>query len=453
MPEEIRKVDENILLSSPKFAKQREYWLNTLTTGMEVTEILGDGNGSPLGPREGTGKIGICFPEELCRKLMKFSKNSDLSLYIALLTAVKLLIYRYTGSRDISVVSPLYKPNISRDTINRQLLIRVPFSGDLSFIELLLKTRQSVLEAYENQDYPFYKLMEHLYDGVSPLPAPSLSHVSCSLENIHGPADGNVPGVKFHFSFRREEGRVEANLLYHRDVYGSHYANRLLTYLAGIMESVLQDVKQAGSDISFLSEEEKRRLIFDFNRTDAVFPADKTISRLFEEQVERTPDGIAAVYENIQLTYHSLKTRADRLANQLRAKGAAPGSIVAVMVARSIETAVGILGILKAGSAYLPINPEYPEDRIIFMLQEADASSLVTENQAVKKYLFTRLQNLQAGDRKIHLTAGRPIIKNLDRLPLPNRSLIDYEKYNRYIGQSLVKNNIAMLGTRGCPYN
>ncbi|MDQ1350668.1 MAG: AMP-binding protein [Acidobacteriota bacterium] len=454
--EKILKIDENILLSSPKFAKQREYWVNTLTSDMEVTEIPVDGNVPAPESRGGIGKTGICFPEDLCRRLIKFSKNSDLSLYIFFLTIVKLLIYRYTGSRDISVVSPLYRLNVKRDTVNRYLLIRVPLDRDLPFIDLLLKTRKSLLDAYENQDYPFDNLMENIFGGVSFQPGTTLSQIFCSFENIHSKTSGSGLGTKLHFCFRREADLIEGNLLYDNSLFHKNYIIQLVNHFINLAENALKDIKQVVSNISFLSEVEKKRLLFDFNNGDAItagYLGDKTIPQLFEEQVDKTPDAVVAVYQDQQLTYLGLNGKANQLASELRANGVTSDCIVGLMVDRSIEMIVGILGILKAGGAYLPINPAFPEKRITTMLNEANTPVLVTVNNAVKKFMFTKLQNLQSGDRSVSITAKRPMIKNLDRLPRANRSLVDYEKYNRYIGQSLVKHNIAMLGTRGCPYN
>jgi len=240
---------------------------------------------------------------------------------------------------------------------------------------------------------------------------------------------------------------------YNGNVYEKDFMERVGNHFLQAFNRVLADKEQEIGRIIAPSDEEKRQLLVDFNNTGSDYPEDKTIPQLFKEQVAGTPDAAAVIYYDMNMTYKTLSQEADKLATELRKQGVLRGTIVGLMVNRSHLMIVGILGILQAGGAYIPINPTCPEKRIINILADAGASILVTHSGTVQEYLFTKLQNLQSSRRNVHISEKRTNIKKLDKLPPPDRSLVDYHKYNRYIGQSLVKNNIAMLGTRGCPYN
>ena len=154
---------------------------------------------------------------------------------------------------------------------------------------------------------------------------------------------------------------------------GEHFGN--------ILEEVLSDPDTRLCDIEMLSEEEKQQILCDFNNTKAEYPKGKTIHQLFEEQAAKTPDNIALVFEDKQLTYRELNEKSNQLARLLRKKGVKPDSIVGIMVERSPEMIIGIMGVLKAGGAYLPIDPEYPSDRIRYMLEDSNAKILLVRNK------------------------------------------------------------------------
>ncbi|WP_459735731.1 AMP-binding protein, partial [Peribacillus sp. N1] len=137
------------------------------------------------------------------------------------------------------------------------------------------------------------------------------------------------------------------------------------------------------SELELLLEEEKNQLLKEFNHTDAEYPKDTTIQQIFEEQVEKTPDHIAVVYEENKLTYRELNEKANSLARTLREKGAAPEKVVALMVDRSIEMIVGVLGIIKSGAAYIPIDPDYPKERVSYILENSHADLVITETKFI----------------------------------------------------------------------
>lgn len=241
-----------------------------------------------------------------------------------------------------------------------------------------------------------------------------------------------------------------------------NYYIRLLrdTYFNG-------DLEVASTDIDVLTSEGKIGLLsglqdsetIDGTRGDTAVPLEIPLHRLFEHQVEKTPDKIAVIFNNTSLTYRELNEKANQLAMVLRGRGIQPGTnnVVGVLLEPSIRSIAAVLGILKAGGVYLAMEIGIPPDQVISRLEESRTHFLLTDTEAIKNYSFTDLQGLHRHWRKAGVqprsTTPRPAITDLDRLPIPDRSLVDYETYNKYIGQSLFKNCITLLASRGCPFN
>jgi amino acid adenylation domain-containing protein len=383
------QMDEILVLTDARFIKQKEYWTKKLSGDITETAILPRFKKSDRSQRDRKARIGIeiPIPDSLAGQLIKFSKKADLSLYLILLAALKSLIYRYTGNEDIIVVSPVLETNISAQTLNDRLFIRDHVNGYMTFKELLIETRQSTLEAYENQDYPFEKIIKYL-NSTQIHRDDSFSDVLCLLENIHdiGIIERLKPGLVF--SFIKEEEQLKGSILYDPGVFEKNSIQQVSQHFLKILEVSLVDINKKISGISFLSEKEITRLIEGFNNTVSEFPGDKTLQQLFEEQVERAPDNIALVHGNQELSYRELNKNANQLAGLLREKGVNPGCIVGIMSERSIEMIVGILGILKVGGAYLPVDPEYPGARIAYILDDSQVKILLTQDHLSKKVNF-----------------------------------------------------------------
>jgi amino acid adenylation domain-containing protein len=377
--------DVNVILLHSGFIRQKGYWEKKLTPGMEATELHSaytlKGVLLPTGGSEKTSVTGIGFSEDLARKLVAFGKGSDLSVYIVLLTVLKLLIYRCTNNTDITVISPVLIDNVTEDTINRRLYIRDFVITDGTFAQLLLAVRQSLLEAYENQDYPSDKLIEFLFpsDPVTTADSRPVSNITCLLKNIHDPRMIEDEGSGLIFSFEREGDRFRGHISFPFGVYEEDFLRRFAGYYTLLLENCLRDARAPIAGISIASEEETRRLLYDFNATDADYPREKNIHRLFREQAIRTPHNTALIARD-ELSYKELDEKSDRWAFLLRQKGVGPGSITAVMAERSIEAVTGILAILKAGGAFLPVDPRYPDARKEFILKDSKAKVLLTQS-------------------------------------------------------------------------
>ncbi len=434
-----RQIEENLLLFSAKFAKQKDYWLNKLPGNLSKTKIFDD-YPIPVSPRtseegkpgEKRKRVSIAFSPDLSQKLLKLSKSSDLSLYIILLAGIKALIYRYTNREEITVISPIYGENVTDETINDLLFIYDTVSGDLTFKDLLLKISQSVIEAYENQDYPQEKLMEILLDAddegeVHPGNR-CVSTIECLLKNIHsyhentffasgsqgdsfrenrppgppakafddlssspgkttGPITNNhdrggkITGQRLTFTFEREDARIRGDICFNGNIYREDSIKKISGHLTAILEHSLSDVNIKISLLSCLSPREKHQLIEEFNKKKTEIPETLSVYQCIEREAEIHPDRTAVVVEDSILSYGYLNQRSNRWAGILEKKGMQQDETAAIILERGLLMVIVILAVWKARGAYIPIEPQDPVKRISEILKDSDARVLITQTQ------------------------------------------------------------------------
>jgi amino acid adenylation domain-containing protein len=233
--------------------------------------------------------------------------------------------------------------------------------------------------------------------------------------------------------------------------------NRICRYMNTVLERFADALENtpyiAVGSIDVLSEPELNQILFEWNETYAEYPDKKCIHELFEEQVDKTPDAVALVFENESISYWELNRRSNQLAYYLRSLGIKLDDTVGICMERSLDMIICFLGILKAGVTYLPIEKEIPSYRIISTLNDSNCKVLLTKNNIAKDVPFTELQNLQyLRSEDFVVTKQRSRIQELDTLPFPDRSMVDSRKFNKFIGQACVKDSILILSSRGCPY-
>ena len=339
----------------------------------------------------------VLFPSRLSESLKALSRKENCTLFITLLAAFKVLLYRYTGQEDIVVGTPIANRNRSEiegliGFFVNTLVLRTDLSGNPKFRELLGRVRGTALGAYVHQDMPFERLVEELQPERDASRTP-LFQLMFVLQNTPGDTL-DLPGVavsRFRFDGRTTsefdlilemidspEG-LKATLKYNSDLFDAITISRLAGHLRTLLEGVVADPDQRLSDLPLLTEAECRQLLVEWNDTGVEYPKEQCVHELFEAQVGRAPDAVAVVFGGERLTYQELNRRANQLAHYLRRLGVGPEVMVGICVKRSVEMVVGILGILKAGGAYLPLDPVYPRRRLAFMLEDAEVSVLVTQ--------------------------------------------------------------------------
>ncbi|MBD1924287.1 amino acid adenylation domain-containing protein [Microcoleus sp. FACHB-831] len=346
------------------------------------------------------GTRSILLPQELTTALKKLSQQEDVTLFMTLLAAFKTLLCRYIGQTDIVVGSTIANRNRSEiegliGVFINTLVLRTNLSGNPSFRDLLRRVREVTLGAYNHQDLPFEKLVEELQPTRS-LSRNPLFQVMFQLRNAPMPAL-EIPGLnlsllevergttQFDLSLDMEEvgERLKASIEYSTDLFDAATITRMLGHLQTILEGIVANPDQSISHLPLLTQVEQQQVLA-WNDTKIAYP-EVLIHQLFEQQVERTPDAIAVVYEDVEtryiasLTYIELNQKANSLAHYLQKLGVGADDLVGICVERSLDTIIGILGILKAGGAYLPLDPAYPRHRLALMLEDAQVPILITQ--------------------------------------------------------------------------
>ena len=388
-------------LQGEELARQLSYWKQQLDDAPPVLELPTDRPRPPVQSYRGTCQS-VMLPKPLTKALQALSRREGVTLFMTLLAAFKTLLYRYTGQEDIVVGSPT--ANRTRAEIEgligffvNTLVLRTNLSGNPSFRELLGRVREVALGAYTHQDLPFEKLVEELRPERD-LSRTPLFQVMFSLQNAPRAAL-ELPGLslnrlevenrtaKFDLTLSMVEGTngLRGVLEYNTDLFDAATMTRMAEHFQTLLEAIVTHPAQRVAEFPLMSKTERHQLLVEWNDTQAVYPKDSCIHELFEEQVDRTPDAVAVVFEDEQLTYRELNHRANQFAHYLQKLGVRPEVLVGICVERSLEMIIGLLGILKAGGAYVPLDPAYPKERLAFMLEDAQLLVLLTQERLVER--------------------------------------------------------------------
>jgi amino acid adenylation domain-containing protein len=354
---------------------------------------------------------------DVTEALYTLSVEQDVTLYMLLLAVCNILFSKLSGQENIAIGSPIAgRVHVDLDNVLGMFLnivcLRNKPAGDKRFSQFLMEVKESAVDAFENQDYQYDELVEKVV-SVRNTGSNPLFDVMFVLQNMEMP-EIEIPGLtvtrdvgenqssKFDITlFCEEKETLLFKLEYRTRLFKEKTIRRFIRYVKKIISDILNNNDIKIWEIEIISEREKNQVLVEFNDTRAEYPRDKVIHGLFEEQVEKTPGRIALVgsrqyavgkenktNEAVQLSYGELNHMSNQLAWVLREKGVIPNTIVAIMADRSIEMIIGVIGIIKSGGAYLPLDPTYPEERIGFMLAESQTPLLVTTRALSKKIIF-----------------------------------------------------------------
>ena len=385
--------------------RQLSYWRKQLD-GIATLQLPTDRPRLSVRRNEGRRQT-IELSAQLSQELIALSRQQGATLFMTLLAAFQTLLYRYTGQRDIAVGCPI--AGRTRQELEgligffvNTLVLRVDFSGHPTSREVLARVRDVALEAYGHQDLPFEKLVQELQPDRS-LSYTPLFQVAFAYQNTpdHAPelfgldvrrVEKIVETTKFdlYLSVNGGDEGIGATLNYASDLFDDDTITRLLDHWRVLLKGIIEDPDRPISELAILTETEERQLLVEWNATATEYPNSKCIHELFEEQAERNPDGVALLFDNQALTYRELNSRANRLAHYLRELAVGPEPVIGLCMERSLELVVALLSILKAGGAYVPLNPKYPKERLAFMLENADAPVLLTQERLIEKLPDTR---------------------------------------------------------------
>ena len=374
---------------------------------------------------------------ELVIKFKQLSKQLNTTLFMVLLTAFKVLLYRYTHEEDIIVGTPIAGRNYLEiegliGFFVNTLALRTDLSGNPTFDELLQRVKQTSQEAYTHQELSYEKLIQEL-DIDRDLSRAALTQVmfafqntpetslnlsgleissygfnkrqapsNLSLSSYLNTLDDGTAKCDLTFLLKEEEGEIRGIIEFNSDLFNRDTISRMSRHFQVLLEGIINNPYQKISFLPLLTSQEKHQQLFEWNETQVNYPQGKCIHQLFEEQVKKTPENIAVIFENKQLTYKQLNEKANQLAHYLQKLGVKPETLVGICVERSPLMIVGLLAILKAGGAYVPLDPNYPHERLKFILEDSQISILLTQDKLVN-FKHLKINKMIKLDRDWHI--------------------------------------------------
>lgn len=380
-------------LRGPFLEEQLAYWKRQLAGSPPVLRLPTDRSRSQLQTAQGA-KQTLLLSRTLIEALKPLIHREGTTLFMALLAVFQVLLHRYSGQDDILVASPIAgrRPTEIEPLIGffvNMLVLRTDLSGDPTFLDLLKRVRETTLEAYDHQDLPFEKLVEELH------PERSLNHsplfqVSLAFQNAEAQTlqlsgltiepleiDTGTAKLDLLLSIVQQDGGLCLRAEYNTDLFDEDTIVRLLGHFQVLVEEVVKNPNRRLSVLPMLSESERTEPV-GVNTTE-VAVEERCLHHLFELQAARTPEAVAIRHEEHALTYQELNRRSNQLANHLMSQGIGPECLVALLTDRTAEMLIGLFAVLKAGGAFVPLDPSYPPDRLAFMLRDSRSRMLLTQ--------------------------------------------------------------------------
>ncbi len=382
------------------------YWGKQLSGELPLTNIDVDRSG---GSAASAATHFFLLGSELFNSLGTLAKSEAVTLYTVLLAAFQILLHRYTGSKDVIVGSPT--TGRSRAEFSgvvgyfvNPVALRASFEGDPSFTTFLKQVRKTLLEALGHQDFPFPLLVEKIQPRRDSTRSPIFQTLfafqkpqqSTMLSNLlvsgDGPRRADLGGLEVEsFPLAQMEGQFDLALEVYEDggcalkyktaILDANSIARMSRHFQILLESIVTDPRLPVSELRLLDDGEAHQITTACNHTGADYPLDRCIHQIIEDQVDRTPDRLCVEFGQRQITYRELNEQANQVAHSLRQLSAGVETLVGICLERSLEMVFGLLGILKAGSAYLPLDPSYPPERLAFMLRDSGVKLVLTQRK------------------------------------------------------------------------
>ncbi|MDM9379431.1 amino acid adenylation domain-containing protein [Chlorogloeopsis sp. ULAP01] len=387
-------------LQGEVLANQLAFWREKLGNHPPVLELPTDRPRPAIQTFRGATQS-FSLSAEVTEAFKTLSQTEGTTLFVTLLAAFKTLLYRYTGQEDILLGSPIANRNRAETEgligfFVNTLVLRTDVSGNPSFRELIARVHEQASTAYAHQDIPFEQLAAELQPERD-LSRNPLIQVMFVLENRSTSLgelgdlklsllEINTAIAKFDLTLILSETSQGLNgcLEYSTDLFDAATITQMVRHFQTLVGGIAVNPDQHLTNLPLLSAAEQHQLLYEWNHPEISYPQHYCIHQLFEQSAQQTPEAIAVVFEDQQLTYQALNQQANQLAHYLRSLGVKPGVKVGICVERSLWMIVGILGILKAGAAYIPLDPSYPQERLAFIIQDAQLEVLLTQQQLLE---------------------------------------------------------------------
>ncbi|HEX2078088.1 MAG TPA: amino acid adenylation domain-containing protein [Longimicrobium sp.] len=377
-----------------RLAAQLEWWRRALEGAPAVLELPADRPRPAVQSHRGA-RLRVALPHALAEGVRALARREGATPFMVMLAAFQVLLWRWSGEEDLVVGSPVAgrtRPETEGliGFFVNTLPLRADLSGDPAFGALLRRVRNTTLGAYQHQDLPFERLVEALHPGRSLSHAPVFQHVF-ALQNAT-PAELRLPGLRMEvmpidagtarydleWFFRERDEGITGSIDYAADLWDEATVRRMAGHYQRLLEAAVAAPDTSISALPLLDDAERDQVLRGWNRTERPDWDDACMHELFERQAARTPDAPAVIHDETTVTYAELDGRAERLARRLRALGVGPEVRVGIHLERDPQLIAALLAVLKAGGAYLPLDPTYPAERLSFMLEDAEASLVLT---------------------------------------------------------------------------
>ncbi|RKH54663.1 amino acid adenylation domain-containing protein, partial [Corallococcus llansteffanensis] len=419
---------------------QLAYWRQQLT-GAASLELPTDKPRPAVQSFRGAS-VPVLLPTALAERLRALGHQHSVTPFMLLLAVWQALLSRYSGQADVSVGSPIAGRQRSETEgligfFVNTLVLRSQVDASRDFLQLLRGVREVALGAFAHQDVPFERLVEELRPerdmSRSPLfqalfalqnaPAAGLQLRELALR----PVENESPSTRFDLELTLSESPqgFSGGLRYNRDLFSASTAQRLASHFRAFAEALVAQPEAPLASVSFLSEDERRQLLVDWNDTRADFPDGACVHELFAAQARKTPDAVALRFGDAHLTYRQLDERSNQLAHALVALGVGPDTPVALCLERSFELLVALFGVLKAGGAYVPLDPAYPRERLAFMLEDCAAPVLLSHS-SLRHELLPYAGHLLCLDEAEASLRARPLTAPTSRVTAENLAYVIY---------------------------
>ena len=380
---------------SAKFLAHKSFWEKKFESVPELTMFRARKNTLTTKANRKT----FVLSTEMTNEINRFCSEHNISIFTLFFTILAVYVHRITFKQDLVIGTPVlnrinYKQKHTVGMFISTIPVRTYVDPNLEFQDFLKVTSREWKQVLRNQQYPYdlllrsyrqkHKVSENLIDI-----SISYQNAKFDIENIKYKSKWHFNGaitesLAIHISDREDEGRLLLDFDYLQDLFNEDEIAQMNGHLLNLLKDAMKYSYKKLSDLQLLSTNERNQLLYDFNQTKIDYPKTRTIHRLFEEQVEKTPDYTAVVFEDQKLSYSELNEQSNQFARTLTRLGVKPDSVVAILLNRSIDMIVAMIAILKAGAAYLPVDPEYPDDRIQYILSDSVCDFLVTHSQVTK---------------------------------------------------------------------
>jgi amino acid adenylation domain-containing protein/non-ribosomal peptide synthase protein (TIGR01720 family) len=386
-------------LQGDVLTSQTNYWKQQLGGSLPVLQFPTDYPRPAFQSYKGK-KYRFTVSKSLTTALRILSQQAEATLFMTLLAAFKTLIYRYSQEDDIIVGTAIANRNLPQiekliGFFVNTLVLRTNVSGNPSFLDLLGRVREVTLDAYNHQDLPFDKLVEEIQPernlshnplfqvwfalNNNPMPSLEIGELTLSISET----DNATAQFDFSLDMVEQQEELIGTFEYNSDLFDADTITRIAGHFQTLLAGIVANPEQQIASLPLVTETEENDLLYKWNNNQVEYPQDQCIHHLFENCVNKTPNSVSVVFQQQQLTYQELNSKANQLAHYLHSLGVDKNVLVGICVDRSVEMIVALLGVLKAGGAYVPLDPAYPQERLSFMLHDSQVSVLLTQQRLV----------------------------------------------------------------------